>query len=74
MEFHITEDQKRALADDGIVKLPDLIDSGLLSELNECFEWSIAHPGPIASGKTDAQDHWVKELPMRWDLHWLKKR
>ncbi len=56
MEVHITEDQKRALADDGIVKLPDLISATLLDELGACFEWSIAHPGPIASGKTDGED------------------
>lgn len=56
MELQITEDQKRAFADDGIVKLPDLINSKLLRELNECFDWSIAHPGPIASGKTDGEN------------------
>ena len=38
MEVHITEDQKRALADDGIVKLPDLISATLLDELGACFE------------------------------------
>ena len=56
MEVDITEDQKRAFADDGVVKLSGLISSTLLDELNACFEWSIAHPGPIASGKTDRED------------------
>ena len=28
----------------------------LLAELDACLEWSIAHPGPIASGKTDRED------------------
>jgi hypothetical protein len=47
MAFNITEDQRTALRDDGIVKLPGLIDSSLLDDLRACFEWSIAHPGPI---------------------------
>ena len=56
MGIHITEDQKRALADDGIVKLPGLIDSALLDELNTCFEWSIAHPGALAVGKPEGEN------------------
>lgn len=56
MEVHITEDQRRTLAVDGIVKLSSLIDSALLDELSTCFEWSIAHPGPIASGKTEGEN------------------
>jgi hypothetical protein len=56
MEVHITEDQRRTLAVDGIVKLSSLIDSALLDELSTCFEWSIAHAGPIASGKTEGEN------------------
>ncbi len=56
MDFHITEGQKRALAVDGIVKLPGLISTPLLDELNTCFEWSIAHPGSIASGKNHGEN------------------
>ena len=56
MTFIITKDQKQRFAQDGIVKLPGLISMELLAELDACFEWSVAHPGPIASGKTDRED------------------
>ena len=56
MEVHITKDQQRTFADDGIVKLPGLISAALLDEIRACFEWSIAHPGPIASGKTEGEN------------------
>ena len=56
MTYQITEDQKKSFVEDGIVKLPGLINPALLKELNVCFEWSIAHPGPIASGRTDRPD------------------
>ena len=56
MEVQITEAQKRAFARDGIVKLSNLISASLLDELGVCFEWSIAHPGPIASGQTGGED------------------
>ena len=52
MDYTITEAQRRALRDDGIVKLPGLIDSKLLDDLNASFSWSIGHPGPIAVGNT----------------------
>tara|TARA_B100000902_G_C27204105_1_gene860640 strand:+ start:332 stop:1168 length:837 start_codon:yes stop_codon:yes gene_type:complete len=56
MNFTITKDQKQRFAQDGIVKLPGLISIELLAELDACFEWSVAHPGPLASGKTDRDD------------------
>ncbi|MYE83370.1 MAG: hypothetical protein F4X36_16335 [Gammaproteobacteria bacterium] len=56
MPYHVTEDQKRALREDGIVKLPGLVDAALLTELNACFWWSVAHPGPIAVGNTEGED------------------
>ena len=56
MEFNVTEDQRRALHDDGIVKLSGLVDSTLLDELKACFEWSVDHPGPIAVGKTEGEN------------------
>ena len=56
MNFTITKDQKQRFAQDGIVKLPGLISMELLAELDACFEWSVAHPGPLASGKTDRED------------------
>ena len=56
MSFAVTEDHRRALADDGIVKLPGLIEPPLLEELNTCFQWSCDHPGPIASGKNEGDN------------------
>ena len=49
----ITEQQKTDFENDGIVKLPNAIDDKLLAKLIECFEWSIANPGPIAVGKPE---------------------
>ena len=56
MTYQVTETQKKAFAEEGIVKLPSLISSDLLAELNTCFDWSVAHPGPIASGRTDREN------------------
>ena len=49
IDYSVTDDQKHALKEDGIVKLPGLINSSLLKELNKCFDWSISNHGPIAS-------------------------
>jgi hypothetical protein len=56
MNYNITEAHKRALEEDGIVKLPGLIDSTLLEDLKACFDWSVAHPGPIAVGKPEGEN------------------
>ena len=56
MNFNITEDQRAALRDEGIVKLSGVIDSTLLVDLKACFEWSIGHPGPIAVGQTEGEN------------------
>ena len=56
MNYIITEELKKTFAEDGMVKLPGLIDLDLLAELNACFEWSVAHPGPFAHGRTDSVD------------------
>ena len=56
----ITEQQKTDFENDGIVKLPNAIDDELLAKLIECFEWSIANPGPIAVGKPEGENiHFV---------------
>jgi len=56
MAFKVTENHRSALRDDGIVKLPGLVDSTLLDDLKACFEWSIGHPGPIAEGKSEGEN------------------
>lgn len=38
------------------MKLPGLIDSTLLEDLKACFDWSVAHPGPIAVGKPEGEN------------------
>ena len=56
----ITEQQKTDFENDGIVKLANAIDDKLLAKLIECFEWSIANPGPIAVGKPEGENiHFV---------------
>ena len=35
IDYSVTDDQKHALKEDGIVKLPGLINSSLLKELNK---------------------------------------
>ena len=56
----VTEQQKTDFENDGIVKLPNAIDDKLLAKLIECYEWSIAHPGPIAVGKPEGENiHFV---------------
>ena len=54
--FEVTVEHKQSLQDDGIVKLPGLIDDVLLDELNRCFGWSVAHPGPIAAGSPEGDN------------------
>ena len=41
---------------DGIVKLPGIINDTLLEKLNQCFDWSVANPGPIAVGKPTGEN------------------
>jgi len=56
----VTEQQKTDFENDGIVKLTNAIDDKLLAKLIECFEWSIANPGPIAVGKPEGENiHFV---------------
>ena len=56
MSYSVSDDQKRALREDGIVKLPGVVDPAMLEELNACFEWTVAHPGPIAVGNTEGEN------------------
>ena len=56
MAFEVTVEHKQSLQEDGIVKLPGLIDDVLLDELNRCFGWSVAHPGPIAAGSPEGDN------------------
>ena len=54
--FEVSQAQRNALAEDGIVRLEGLIDRELLAILQSCWEWSVRHPGPIASGKPEVVD------------------
>ena len=56
MKGTITQDQKNAFERDGITKLPNVIGDELLAKLNRCFDWSVAHPGPIAVGKPEGEN------------------
>ena len=51
----VTEQQKTDFENDGIVKLTNAVVDKLLAKLIECFEWSIANPGPIAVGKPEGE-------------------
>ena len=46
----LTQQQKIDFEQDGIAKLPNAIDENLLARLDQCFEWSLANPGPFAVG------------------------
>ena len=52
----LTQQQKLDFEQDGIVKLPNAIDENLLTRLNQCFEWSLANPGPIATGNPSGEN------------------
>ena len=54
--FEVSQAQRNALAEDGIVRLEGLIDRELLAKLQSCWEWSVRHPGPIASGKPEGDE------------------
>jgi hypothetical protein len=53
MSFEISDSHRSAFAQDGIVKLEGAINSELLKQVQTCWDWSVAHPGPIATGKQD---------------------
>ena len=56
MDPLLTEQQKLDFEQNGIVKLQNVIDETLLDKLNQCFEWSLANPGPIASGNPSGEN------------------
>ena len=51
MRTSLTKQQISDFEIEGIVKLPDIINDNLVEKLNQCFDWSVANPGPIAVGK-----------------------
>lgn len=53
----ITAEQRAAYARDGVVHLPGVLNARALREAQAAYDWSFAHPGPLASNvrqKTDA--------------------
>lgn len=56
MSYAVTNDHKQAFRENSIVKLSGVIEQGLLDEISEYFDWSIANPGPIAAGKNAGED------------------
>jgi len=56
MAFKITQAHRDTFANDGIVHLAGAVDEPLLNQLNECFSWAIANPGPTAAGNTQGSD------------------
>jgi len=56
MTFEVTQAHRSAFAEDGIVKLAGAIDRVLFEELHSCWDWSVQHPGPIASGKPHGEE------------------
>ena len=56
MSFSVTAEQRCAFQEDGIVKLPGVVDSRLLDELNSCFEWAVRHPGPTLIGDAEGDE------------------
>ena len=56
MDPLLTEQQKLDFEQNGIVKLQNVIDETLMHKLNQCFEWSLANPGPIASGNPSGEN------------------
>ena len=51
MRTSLTKQQISDFEIEGIVKLPGIVNDNLLEKLNQCFDWSVANPGPIAVGK-----------------------
>ncbi|NKB96895.1 MAG: phytanoyl-CoA dioxygenase [Pseudomonadales bacterium] len=52
MSFAVNQTHVSAFAKEGIVKLKGAIDADLLQEIQSCWDWSVKHPGPFATGKT----------------------
>lgn len=53
MSYTVTAEQQATFQKDGVVKLPGVIEPGLLDELGSCFEWAAKHPGPVVFGDTE---------------------
>ena len=56
MESSVSLQQKVDFERDGIVKLQSVIDENLLAKLNQCFEWAVANPGPLAYGSPNGEN------------------
>jgi len=62
MSYEITEEHRQTFQDDGIVKLPGVLDSALLDELNACFDWAVQNPGPTRIGDTKGDEFTFVDL------------
>lgn len=45
-----------AYARDGVVHIPGALDTGALAAARAAYDWSLAHPGPLASNIRQATD------------------
>lgn len=48
MAYKLDPEIKRTLLEDGMVKVPGLLDSDQLAHARKCFEWSLENPSPRA--------------------------
>lgn len=53
MSISVTSEQRATFKKDGVVKLPGVIDTGLLAELNACFEKAVDDPGSVVFGSSE---------------------
>jgi len=56
MDYTVTNEHRNTFQQDGVVKLPGVIDAKLLEQLNRCFDRSVNNPGPIVFGSSEGDE------------------
>jgi hypothetical protein len=61
MAKQVDEALKKALHEDGAVMVRNLLDEEEIAKLLKCYEWSMAHPGPMAvrPGEGTKDEHYI---------------
>jgi hypothetical protein len=54
MGKYVSDEARRTYAEEGVVRLPGVLDDNVLSLLQQCFDYCFSNPGP-------QRNDWAKE-------------
>ena len=64
MQLNFDVDEAKArFGHDGVICLPNVLSAEVLALAQECYEWTLAHPGPSAGSVRPALFIRIKPIP-----------